>query len=452
MGGHTNIEHMCGDEHTEGAGVGKRWEIVDGYARLSTDTLVEGYAQMCALSRAAHGISLAMLAVLGQRCVHATDGATDMAAWVAMRVALHPRAARAECEVAEALVNLGHIGGLVASGELSMDQLRPLVRLADADTEEHWAKVAPSMTPAQLDHAARRSEAVSNADAKDVYATRRVSWRNAGAGAMSLSARLPNDMGLVITQALSALACDAPPLPDGGYDPWRARCADALVSCCETRLTERTSSPRATVVVHVSTDQLRAEQPSAEQPSTEQASTEQPSTEQASTEQPSTEQASTTGGAGFSHSAEGLVLAPVIAQRLACDARLAVLVEDSAGVPLGVGRTSRVVPSWLETLVSYRDEGRCRYPGCERTRGTQCHHIRHWADGGPTDLANLVTLCSRHHHLVHEGGFSLGGDPDAPAGLWVSRPDGTRASPAWITLDQRVRQCYFGDGGNTSTW
>jgi len=35
------------------------------------------------------------------------------------------------------------------------------------------------------------------------------------------------------------------------------------------------------------------------------------------------------------------------------------------------------------------------------------HHVKHWADGGPTDLDNLVLLCSTHHRAVHEGGYSL---------------------------------------------
>ena len=35
------------------------------------------------------------------------------------------------------------------------------------------------------------------------------------------------------------------------------------------------------------------------------------------------------------------------------------------------------------------------------------HHIQHWAAGGHTSVKNLVTLCSYHDKLVHEGGFSL---------------------------------------------
>jgi hypothetical protein len=35
------------------------------------------------------------------------------------------------------------------------------------------------------------------------------------------------------------------------------------------------------------------------------------------------------------------------------------------------------------------------------------HHIDYWINGGPTDLANLVPLCSEHHRCVHEGGWRL---------------------------------------------
>ena len=30
-----------------------------------------------------------------------------------------------------------------------------------------------------------------------------------------------------------------------------------------------------------------------------------------------------------------------------------------------------------------------------------CHHLVHWADLGPSDLANAALLCDRHHTIVH---------------------------------------------------
>jgi hypothetical protein len=52
------------------------------------------------------------------------------------------------------------------------------------------------------------------------------------------------------------------------------------------------------------------------------------------------------------------------------------------------------------------------------------HHVRWWwRDRGTTDIANLLPLCERHHHLVHEGGWTLTMTPDRIA-TWI-RPDGT---------------------------
>jgi hypothetical protein len=83
-----------------------------------------------------------------------------------------------------------------------------------------------------------------------------------------------------------------------------------------------------------------------------------------------------------------------------------------------------------------RDRG-CRFPGCG-SRFTDAHHIRHWADGGPTRLDNLVLLCGAHHRLLHEGGFRL--EPDTRPGRVVFfSPRGVRIPdvPPRVRLDGR---------------
>jgi hypothetical protein len=45
-------------------------------------------------------------------------------------------------------------------------------------------------------------------------------------------------------------------------------------------------------------------------------------------------------------------------------------------------------------------------------RFAQGHHIRHWANGGPTTLSNLAMLCRRHHRAVHEEGYQVERRPD----------------------------------------
>jgi hypothetical protein len=97
-------------------------------------------------------------------------------------------------------------------------------------------------------------------------------------------------------------------------------------------------------------------------------------------------------------------------RRIACDAALSPLLLGSAGEPLSVGRSRRVVSGALRRALVARDGG-CRFPGCDRPPAwTDAHHLEHWADGGETALSNTVLLCRRHHRRVHEEGWRLVAD------------------------------------------
>jgi hypothetical protein len=61
------------------------------------------------------------------------------------------------------------------------------------------------------------------------------------------------------------------------------------------------------------------------------------------------------------------------------------------------------------------------WPGCHHERFVEAHHIHHWADGGETSLANLTLLCSAHHKLLHEGGYSIERRGDGT--FYFARPD-----------------------------
>ena len=54
----------------------------------------------------------------------------------------------------------------------------------------------------------------------------------------------------------------------------------------------------------------------------------------------------------------------------------------------------------------------------------------HWEAGGPTDLANGLAVCrgSGHHRLIHEGGWTITGDPNGE--ITFHDPDGNPAAPA----------------------
>src|SRR5207248_504705 len=117
---------------------------------------------------------------------------------------------------------------------------------------------------------------------------------------------------------------------------------------------------------------------------------------------------------------DGAHVSAETAQRLACDASRVVMRHDPDGRILEVGARTRTIPPALRRALHHRDRG-CRFPGCT-VRVGQGHHIRHWAQDGPTTLSNLALLCRRHHRAVHEEGYQLVREPDGE--LRFRLPDG----------------------------
>lgn len=119
---------------------------------------------------------------------------------------------------------------------------------------------------------------------------------------------------------------------------------------------------------------------------------------------------------------EGLALDAATLHRLLCDANIHRVISDGASSILDYGRATRTIPPAVYSSLVLRDMG-CRFPGCDRKpEWCEGHHVWHWEDGGPTDMGNLVLLCSRHHHRVHLPGWQLKLRPDATVG--VTNPDG----------------------------
>lgn len=95
---------------------------------------------------------------------------------------------------------------------------------------------------------------------------------------------------------------------------------------------------------------------------------------------------------------------------LVCDATCEVWFERD-GAPIGAGRAMRVINRRLRRALEHRHRT-CAVPGCGATRGLHAHHIRHWEDGGPTELSNLVLVCPHHHRLHHRGVITITGTAD----------------------------------------
>ncbi|WP_158277164.1 HNH endonuclease signature motif containing protein [Serinibacter arcticus] len=126
------------------------------------------------------------------------------------------------------------------------------------------------------------------------------------------------------------------------------------------------------------------------------------------------------GRSGAAFAASGLDVEPQLAQLqdgtlipfaaldvLACDALLQRVVLDAEGSPLDVGRTQRTFHEDLRRAILTRDR-HCQFPGCT-LRATWCevHHLQFWENDGPTSLTNGITLCSRHHHAVHDDNLTI---------------------------------------------
>ena len=120
----------------------------------------------------------------------------------------------------------------------------------------------------------------------------------------------------------------------------------------------------------------------------------------------------------------GPLLTEAERQYLSCDATCEVWFERDGEV-IGAGRTTRTINRRLRRALEHRHPS-CAVPGCGATRGLHAHHVRHWEDGGPTELANLVLVCPYHHRLHHRGLITITGDA---AHLTVTDSDGRPLHP-----------------------
>jgi hypothetical protein len=115
-------------------------------------------------------------------------------------------------------------------------------------------------------------------------------------------------------------------------------------------------------------------------------------------------------------------MSPAHADALLCDCVIHKILRDAADAPVGFGRSRYSIPRKLFRQVAARDGG-CRFTGCNRkVAHTEGHHIVYWRNMGRTEYWNIVLLCSRHHHLVHQQHLQLRLLPDGE--LRIRWPDG----------------------------
>ena len=138
-------------------------------------------------------------------------------------------------------------------------------------------------------------------------------------------------------------------------------------------------------------------------------------------------------GQHASETGNGHPLTDHAVRRFLCDAVVQKVVLDEHGLPIDVGRRCRTATAsqWTAVRALYRT---CAWHRCERPLSwCQLHHVHEWENGGPTDLSNLVPLCSEHHHRVHEGKWSIALGEDRS--LNITRANGSH----YVTTDPPTR-------------
>lgn len=380
---------------------------------------------------------LGLIAEFDRREGWAGAGLRSCAQWLSWKCGLGMVAAREHLRVAHALGRLPLIRAAFAAGRLSYSKVRALTRIATAPTEADLVTMGEHSTAAQIERLARGYRQARSADATNVrHDSRSLTWRQDEDGSLLIVGRLAPEQGATFLAALAAAReaiedptrdlAEAPPAgavpgpadasaeggddrPPYGPDPngslrVRRANADALVAMAETLLASGPAPARGDdrhqVIVHLDATTL----------------------------------------SGRVH--DGPELHPDTLRRLSCDATLIPLVHGVGGSLLDVGRRTRAIRGALRRALFARDGG-CRFPGCAQRRWVDGHHIRHWAHGGETSLANLVLLCRHHHRLLHEGGFRI--TVDAAGAVSFHRPDGGTIPahpepvplPAGVTLADR---------------
>jgi hypothetical protein len=377
-------------------------------AECSFEELEEAALQLHNVKTAADARLCAVIGEIAERRAYLVDGCRDMASWLVARLNVNRHNANACSKVGTALRSLPQLAGMFSSAEICFDQLAPIARVATAENEAELAELIVSYSAGEAEVLAQRLSSVPASDERDAHRKRHLSLREVG-HEMRISGRLPVFEGEKVKLCLSGIAEEYGPDPETGtYDPFSIRMVDALVDLASGSLAAETDADKATVIVHLDPDVLSGTDGPVE-----------------------------TGGGAF--------VPAETARRAACDSRIQTWSGRQGSRQIDIGRLSRTIPSSLRNYIRRRDLV-CRLPGCGRTRLCEGHHIVFWGAGGATDKANLVVLCRLHHHLLHEGGWHVDGDPEHTSLTFVS-PLGRRLTSTRVPFPDEIRQCLFAETG-----
>jgi hypothetical protein len=363
-----------------------------------------------------------------------TQGAQSCAHWLSWRIGLDLGTAREQVRVARALGRLPALDAALSRAQLSYSKVRAITRVATPETEQRLVEYAGHTTGAQLERICRRFRRARH-EIDGVLVTpdqRGVNLRPLSDGLVRVEVTLHPDEAALVMKAIEKardhlgasaetrpssrdISAETPSHPRASGSPLPSR-ADAAVHLAEQFLAASPSTLRGDtnyqVFVHMDQSALAPD------------------------------------NQRDAFLEDGTRISAETFRRITCDAALVGVAMGPDGTPLNVGRRTRTIPPAIRRALLLRDAG-CRFPGCTNHRFVHAHHIHHWLHGGATSLANLITLCAFHHHLLHEGGLRI--ERDAADNVWFCDRDGSSipntpplpTSPTLVddTADFESRHC-----------
>ena len=374
-------------------------------AGLSNEELARHLDGLFRLRSAVDGRILVLLGEAERREAYREDGATSAENWAVERFSVGVPTARALMHVAEKSWDLPQLTEALQEGDITFDKLRALADVATPESDAELVEAARERSVRELAEVARaHREMPGSSQAARDHDRRSLRFNDTF---RTMTVQLPPESFAETRSCIESMARD---IPSDGETPWDQRLCDGFMKLVRSQRGDGATTSPYFVVVHVPLAALVDE---------------------------SGESSDLAGEL----ERDGLLSAGTV-QQLACDATVAMAVDDDAGRTMYEGR-SRRDPTGPQRREVRRRDRHCRFPGCVNVTFTNTHHIKRWKpDRGPTDLHNLCLLCVHHHHLVHQGDWTMSGNANeeltfvGPSGrVMTSRP-----SPLWTAVTAPAAQ------------
>ena len=323
---------------------------------------------------------LVWIAAYDRRGGWASWGAKSCAHWLNWQCGVSPRSAREHVWVARKLDGLAKVRSVFLAGELSYSKVRAICRVAVPDNEAGLIEMAMKTTASQLDRVVAKMPKPD--DDNDDGETSRcdVAFKHNHDGTVTMTLTAPVAEMAAVKKGVQ-LASSAVIGREHVEGETKTETIDrlggmhAIRSNTACQMLAGTSSPvrnvEPAVLIVADIEALNGNDPDAES------------------------------------TVESQLVDPEVVRRLCCDAKIQTALVDPGGAERATGSEQRIVPRRIRRLLLRRDHGMCQFPGCESEHRLHAHHVVHWANGGPTELWNLISVCDFHHHKVHEGGWNI---------------------------------------------